>query len=649
VLRRLVLLALALALLGCKTGEGGSCQGADDCRSGLACFEARCVDSARHCRESAEHAEGCRLHGLCTLVDGACAAAAGDCEAAVRCRELGHCTASAGCCSKTGRCLASDEDPVPLVLELRDGARREEAIARLEALHRRALELDRGDRRGREARAVLEDAVIPLSRLVDEHALSDKAHASALALVAKGRRPETAATLVKALEDYRPSGPSATPLDESMAEVALALAELKPPAARAAVLRVFTELEASSRRAQAGGLAQALGRAVVALAEPSWEPQLLSLVERPITHGDATPPFGAPSSLRTYAWRNEVYWQTTAATALGRLRSDKALVPLVKVLLSPDKDDVAAAATAALVSIGRPASSLALELIAGKGPQVNAPPPEPADELDVPRSPAALRIATGATLLALIGRSDAKDAVLEAIPKTDDIGKGHVAMALGALPPAPELLDAYRKVMAEVPLDTPLGQGTGGAVPLVESAAWFFDPALVPWLVEWAQGLEGTDTFLAPFREAALGAVLRLVGPGQLDAVGRLAELVASASLQNDERLARALVARCGDEIGCYLEVVAEPLATERRFAHVKAAFAAGTLVRAKDASALVAAIEKQSDAEVRRVLGAALARVLGSGDDTLATRLEAVLDPAGTPNADLQLIAARLRARSAR
>jgi hypothetical protein len=628
---RLVLWVVVCALAGCKAGEGEPCKG--ECAGSLVCHDGHCRDPQTFCKGD----ERCARDGLCSLVEGACAASTqAECDASQRCKEHGHCKFEHGCCSRDGLCRSPEEDPITHAFRLADPARRKAALDKLEVLYRSELVRDGGDRHGKHVRAIAADIARPLARLVADASVPAAERTAALLLLAKGRHEDAAPALVAAVRDYRPG----SDFDPAMPEVLSAIAELRPEEAREPVLALFESLEVGTRPGEQ--LAHPLSNAVAALAHPGWEAALVKRLERPM----------APQA-DTKAWQNERHWQRTAARALGRLGSKKAIEALTAVVLSPSKEDIAAEAIEALVLIGKPAADTASAVLRGEHAalvtyakeQHKAALEAEVVELDVPIADAdKYRTAAAAVVLAHIGRSDAIPLVLGALDKSDAVGQARITLALVHLPHEPKVLDAFKKAYGSLPLDVPISREDAGIDVLAERAPFFFQNAWVPWLVDRAVGWKGTDTDLAPFRDAALAAAISLMKADQSADIDRLTALVSADKYEKDYAAAKTLVSSC-KELGCYLDAArkAEDAAGAR-----KAAVMAGTLAKESDRRALAEAIVKSRSPVARRILAAALDHLLPGGDAALATELQRRLSDAGRfDETPLVEIVGRLRARA--
>ncbi|HHH27891.1 MAG TPA: hypothetical protein ENK57_06055 [Polyangiaceae bacterium] len=591
-----------VALSGCKAGAGEPCREDRACEEGLVCAEGRCASA----------------------------------------------TASASA-------APSESDPATHVARLSDPSRRAEAIDALLRMAEGTVAQDHGDPTGPHAKPLLDAIVAPLAHVAADGKLGPKRQAALLTMLSKSRHPAAAPALVAAIRrrsadeakwaDDRPPSPS----DAAMGEVVTAAADLELDEARAPLWTLFTSLRASSRKGEAGAFAAALGRAVERLAVPKWEPEASTLLAGPLDpDGD----------LR--AFRDQLQWQRTAARVLGRLRKASAVEPLMRVALDPQKHDVAPAAIEALSNIGAPAADVARQVLSGEHQALlshaadryrNAREKDVADVVD--RTADDVRITQATLVIVAVGRADGTEAALDGLRRADPIGRGRIAAELDALPSSEASLEAFRETVEDSPLDLPIADEHRGVVALYLAMPSWLDPSLAPWLSELATKLQGTDTGLAPFREAALRASMLVMTAAHVDRVRTLAELITKSKWEADFDAATALLETCKEDVPCYLKQLAErekANATEGAakddLVAAKAAAMAAIHAQSADADALTEALIDARTATARRLLAAGLAKLFPNGDAARADRLDRALGVAGARDPEIAGVIARLRGR---
>lgn len=187
-----------------------------------------------------------------------------------------------------------------------------------------------------------------------------------------------------------------------------------------AVWRLLMRFEAGRR--DAAELRHDVGRAVLALADAGQEPPLLDVLERP--------PSVDPTPLVPDAGGS--FRQRTAAAALGKLRSERAVVPLYRAALSP-RNAAGDAAVRALVAIGRPAVSVGVALVEGKQPELAqwstqehlraAQNPNPMDAGTSAADAHRAHLLVALIVLGAIGRGEAVPPLLALLAASRDAGQ----------------------------------------------------------------------------------------------------------------------------------------------------------------------------------------------------------------------------------
>ena len=591
------------SLWGCKAGEGEPCRETRACEEGLTC------------------------------TDGRCASAAASASAA-----------------------PAESDPATHVARLPDPGRRGEAVDTLLKMLEGTLAQDGDDPTGPHAKPLLDTVAAPLARVAADGQLAPERQAKLLTMLAKSRHPAIAPALVAATRrrsadkaawaDDRPPSPA----DAAMGDVVSAAADLELEAARAPLWILFNALRASSRKGEAGAFAAALGRAAERLATPAWEAEASKLLAAPLD------PDG---NLRGF--RDQLHWQRTAARVLGRLRAKSAVEPLMRVALDPQKHDVAPAAIEALSNIGAPSAEVATAVLAGEHTALlshaadryrNAREKDVADVVD--RTADDVRVTQATLVVVAVGRAEGTEAALDGLTRADPIGRGRIAAELHALPKTEATLSAYRETIEKSPLDLPITDEHRGLAALYLTMPRWLDPTLAPWLSELAVKLQGTDTGLASFREAALRSAMLVMTTEHLDAVRALGELITKDKWEADFEASAKLLEACKRKVPCYLEALREREkasaaegAAKDDLGAAKAAAMAATFAEPSDADALTEALVDARTTAARRLLAAGLAKLFPKGDPARADRLDRALGVAGARDPEIAGVIARLRGRA--
>ncbi|MBW2529471.1 MAG: hypothetical protein JRI23_35165, partial [Deltaproteobacteria bacterium] len=638
-----VLILGAVGLCGCKADRGEPCGAPEDCSSGLVCHQSTCRDPAKYCREDSALAPRCARDGACQLIGDRCVPGSKeDCAASSRCQKHGRCNFVDDCCTRADFCPHADEDPLTHLDRLSDPTTRDAALAKLSSLVESAVAQDKGDRGGPHAGPLLAELAAPLAELAVTTKLPVASQAKLLRLLAATRHPDSVKGLVAALTTHKLDGQPATPVDSAMSQVLAAVADLKPPAARQPVFRLYKSLNIRWKKASVEGFASNLERAVMALAESSWEKELIAMLQSPVR-----------PKADLNVWLQERYRQRIAARVLGAMRSPAAIEPLLQVVLSPQKADIAPAAMDALTRIGKPAAAAAEGALEGTHEGLTAHARKQhelsqAQDLGVVTGRGAdpLRVQVAAVTLAHIGRADGVEPVVAALDQTDLVGQGTIAEALPLLPHGEQVTESFKKIFETAPLDLTISASHQGIAALLDAMPILFDPQLVPWIVDQALGWPGTDTALAGFRESALTTALLLTNLGGLADVDRLTELITPEKYEKRYAACRQLLEGCKDDLGCYLKSVgAETAQGKPSFAALKAATMAGVVADPGGKASIAAALPKAQAIEVRRILAHALVHLSPAGDAALATQLTESLDARSLTDPVVGGAVARLRA----
>ena len=282
------------------------------------------------------------------------------------------------------------------------------------------------------------------------------------------------------------------------------------------LMDVFVNLRVSKLK-QEPELYRDVHDAMMELADPAWETQLIDRLNRPIT----------ADKKDVASLRDEVYWQATAAEILGHLKSTNAVKPLIKVAISPLKADVAITAIYALTKIGKPSVAPLIALLRGQDKELvdyykaeygkaNAGPDGKVPDAAAKAADKAY-IGAAVLVLAATGREEAGAALLDTLDKLDkgdDLSRAIIARELPKLPKTPETLKAFQAVYEKTPINLSIPPGSGGRESLLDSAGYFFDASLVPWIVKTALDLkakgEGEGEDIDPIRQSSLQAALKL-------------------------------------------------------------------------------------------------------------------------------------------
>src|SRR5690606_7345943 len=176
-------------------------------------------------------------------------------------------------------------------------------------------------------------------------------------------------------------------------------------------------------------------------------------------------------------FRDEQFWQITAAQVLGELRETEAVEPLLRMLLDPAKGSVATTALLALVKIGKPSVDRAVKILDGSDTKLidfhKEALKKATDAKEAPSGNPALSIA--AAVIGMAGRQEGIAPLIKVLESdASDADKAIVARELAKIPATEQSKAAFKKAFESIPLDASV-QGTPALVILAEAAAQFYD------------------------------------------------------------------------------------------------------------------------------------------------------------------------------
>jgi hypothetical protein len=473
---------------------------------------------------------------------------------------------------------------------------------------------------------------------------------------------ETPESVIAALRAYQPDLPET---ETATRDAVRAATRLNLTAAREPLLQVFLAMRASGLKRERE-LYRDVIEAMVKLADPAWEGRLVERLERPILdRGDVA------------RLKDEVVWQTGAAQVLGTLRASNAVRPLLRVVLSPAKIDIAATAVNALIKIGKPAIGPATALLRSEDAELVGyskseslrameNKPAPADGPGRPEAESA-HVGLAAIVLAAIGREESVPALLDVMGRTDAISRAIIAREIPKLPRTPAMVKAFQSAFEKTPLTLMLPTGQGARESMIDAAAGFFDPSIVPWIVKSALAMKGEASDIDPLRGVMLVTALKLMKADQAAEVNRLVAARAEGddghpstvgkALAREHGLVKAVVETCKVDVGCWFGVLQEPAsqAPATQFNGIKAAYMIGSLGGVEARPRLLGALSKIDNLAIRFVIAWALDQLSPRGDAALADALQGMVDAGEASkdasrmagNAILKPVIYRLRARA--
>lgn len=551
--------------------------------------------------------------------------------------------AAAGC--------ADENEPSTWVKRLDNPVTRPQAVARLVQFFDDKMSLAKDNRDAPEVKALLEEIVPPLTErcAAGSADLDDKTRVKLVKLLADARDPKAEACYVKVLKDWKQDSKEA---ETNVHWVARAVGAMKLKAAAGPLMDVFTNLRVSKLK-QEGELYRDVHDAMLAILDPAWETGLIERLSHPIRDRKDVATF-----------RDEVYWQATAAELLGHLKSEKAAKPLIKVVLSPMKADIAPTAINALIKIGKPAVAPAIALLKSQDKELMdyskdenlkaAAGPDGKVPEAAQKAAATAHIGAAAIILATIGREEAGPALmsaLDSLDKSDDLSRAVIARELVKLPKTPDIVKTFEAVYEKTPPSLSIPPGNGAREALLESAGYFFDASLVPWIVKTAIDLKGEAEDVDSIRGSSLQTALKLMTADQAGDVEKLFSVKAAGpdgkpttlgkAYEKENKITKDLLAACGSKVDCYFDKLVSPAAQaqDTQFMGIKAAYMIGIYGGAGARQKLVDVMPKLSNAALRFIAVQIIDHFSPKGDPKIAEELQKIVD-AGEASKDANRMA---------
>lgn len=519
----------------------------------------------------------------------------------------------------------SDEaDPATHVKRLSDRATRPAAVNRLIQFFEDKMTQDKGDRNGPNVKPLLETIVQPMAETCVAGDLDERTTTKLIKFLADTYDPKAEPCILKTLKDYKPEG---TEEDVRSASRYVKMTKLK--SASAPIMDVFKKIHASKPKGSTAY--RDVHDAMIAIADPTWEKELTGYLDHAVDQKDQA------------KLTDEMFWQITSAELLGHMKAANAVKPLIKMLLSPPKVAGQTDSILALVKIGKPAIGPAAALLKGedkdlvdysKGEVLRAA----AGDKNAEKAAGSAHIGAAALILATIGREEAVAPLLEALSKSDDnVAKAIMARELTKVPKSPQTMKAFQETFEKLPIALSIPNSRGGAREvLYDSAANFFDSSFVPWMLDTVKKMKGDESDLAPIREAALAAMLKVVTKEQLKILDDLAGMkngteTVGKSFEKEIKLVKEVLNACGDNPDCYAAKLAEIDSNTdgKQLQGIKSAYMIGVIGNPAARAKIMASMPKISHPAVRFASVSVLDALSPKGDAALAGELQKIVDEA--------------------
>ncbi len=522
--------------------------------------------------------------------------------------------------------------------KLEDKSWQPRAIKRLEQFYEDAVTKANKDTSAPEVKALLDKIVVPLTNayVAGYDNFDVKTRTTCIKLLAAFRDPRTEPALKKAFDEFV-KRPSTNKDDTDIKWAARGAGSMKLASLGDPMIQAFTKLRAST---MLGGVTyKDFNDALQDMPQQSWAGPLRQMLDAPIVI-----PKTAADKDKLDPYKDQLFWQTTSALLLGTLKDAAAVEPLMKVMLDPAKADVQATALLALVKIGHPAVVEAVKLLKGQNDKLKAYHYKRVKETSgsdkAPEDEPEVR--TAALIIGTIGRPEGLAPLLEVLKTAKgDVNKAVIARELAKIPATAESKEAFKATFQGISLDTNIPPGANALQLLVESSGAFYDPLMIPWLLERAEKTPGSGDDKTALQSAILVTVLKLAKADQLDSVRPAVAKYGTKMEKDFLALAEKQLRACGDRAQCYMGEVekGENQEQSNQFAGFKACYMAAIHGTPQTAMDLIDRLGAVDNAAVRFSVSQAIDFLSPKGNKDAAKKLQAIID-ANEKTADRNKIA---------
>jgi hypothetical protein len=514
-----------------------------------------------------------------------------------------------------------ENQPDYWVDKLSDSAWKARAVNRLGQFFEDSVTKNGNDIKAAEVQELINKTVDPLTKtyVTDYDQLDTKTRVALIKVLAAFRDKRTEPALKKAFEEFakRP----ATSKDETdLKWAARATGDLKLESLAVPMVEAFAKMRTST---MLGGVVyKDLNESMLDMPSKAWVGPLIAKLDAEMTRPKDNKD---PSAFDSY--KDQQFWQTTAAELLGRIGDPQAVEPLLRVLLDPEKVDVYTTALLALVKLGKPTVDTATQLLLGKQDKLIAFAARRSKETTGKEMQGTPYVATAAAVLGMTGRSDALAPMIKALGTEKDAAtRAVIARELSKLPATEESKAAFKSAFESMTLDSP---GDGALEGLTEAVGAFYDPSMVDWLLDRAAKTRGSGDDLKAYQASAAVVALKLAKPDQMPTVKAAVDRYGTQLEKDAYKLVDAQLKACGDRVACYIASIQKPDNQEQKtqFAGIKDGYMIAILGNDQSRDELVGVIDGITNAAVRFVAAQALDHLSPKGAKSVTTKLNAIIE----------------------
>ena len=527
-----------------------------------------------------------------------------------------------------------ESQPDYWVEKLNEAAWRSRSVTRLSQFFEDASSKAKGDNNDPKVQELLNKIVDPLTKTyVDKYAeLDTKTRVALIKLLAAFRDKRTEPALKKAFEEFAKK-PATGKDDADIKWAVRAAADLKLDSLADPLVQAFLKLRAST---MLGGVTyKDFNDAMVEIKAKSWTGPLISALDAPIER-----PSGAKDKDKIDPYKDQLFWQTTAAQVLGEIAAPEAVEPMMKIMLDPEKADAQATAVLAMVKIGKPAAEAAIKLLKSEDEKMIAfhyrrlkelKQIKDEDEKKMKEKPQdAPHVQTAAIIVGTIGRGEGVAPMLEALKKAEkDVTRALIARELVKLPRSAESLTAFKEAFEKISIEANIPPGMNALQMLAEAAGQFYNAELIDWLLERADKTKGSGDDLKALQGAIVVTTIKLAKADQLDKVKAAVDKYGTKLEKDLYAQAEKLVKQCTDKADCYLVEMEKSTNQEQatQFIGIKAGYMGAILGGEAQRDELVKRIDSFENAAVRFVAAQTIDHLSPKGSKEAAAALRKVVD----------------------
>ena len=294
--------------------------------------------------------------------------------------------------------------------------------------------------------------------------------------------------------------------------------------------------------------------------DAEWVPTLSEELAKPLERPTRFDDTGAVK-----AFRRALFRQTVAARLLGDLQVQQAVDPLLYVLIDQGKPEIHPAAELSLAKLAEYALPRMLSLLRREDEQLVRLGAQAKPDV----GPSHVYFAT--KWLDLIRHPSIEQELLETWAQTKEpVARTLLVRSLSRLPGSKAGVPALKTTFIETNIKVTLPDGESALETLAQAAVQFFDPTIVPWLMDRAGRVPSVWSRRADVQLALVMAMNALITEEQLKQGQAVAQRYGGKVGLVAFEQARQLVQRCKMEGACYAKALTS--APTDTFAVTKAA-----------------------------------------------------------------------------